>query len=148
MRRRQTIPYQWLILARPSDWNLAERLPLGSGILLLTPLSISVVRGLRLLARERKLEIVIEGPRSARRVHNVRELRAAMLQRTPLILLSPLYPTTSHPDWQPLPRMRAAALARLGGRTLLALGGMDARRFARIRKLGFRGWAGITAFRT
>jgi thiamine-phosphate pyrophosphorylase len=111
-------------------------------------LSISVVRGLRLLARERKLEIVIEGPRSARRVHNVRELRAAMLQRTPLILLSPLYPTISHPDWQPLPRMRAAALARLGGRTLLALGGMDARRFARIRKLGFRGWAGITAFRT
>jgi thiamine-phosphate pyrophosphorylase len=44
--------------------------------------------------------------------------------------------------------MRAAALARLGGRSLLALGGMDARKFARIGRLGFRGWAGISAFRT
>jgi thiamine-phosphate pyrophosphorylase len=44
--------------------------------------------------------------------------------------------------------MRAAALARLAGRRLIALGGMDARKFARIENLGFRGWAGISAFRT
>jgi thiamine monophosphate synthase len=44
--------------------------------------------------------------------------------------------------------MRAAALARLGRRNLFALGGMNARRFARVKELGFQGWAGITAFRT
>jgi hypothetical protein len=44
--------------------------------------------------------------------------------------------------------MRAAALARLGKRRLLALGGMDARKFARIKGLGFQGWAGISAFKT
>jgi thiamine-phosphate pyrophosphorylase len=148
MRRRQTVPHQWLILARIDDLSAAERLPRGSGVLLLRPFSTSTMRGLRQAAGRRNLVIVIEGPRGARRVHNVRELRTAMLQRTPLILLSPLYPTHSHPDWRPLQRMRAAALARLGGRTLLALGGMDARKFARIRNLGFQGWAGITAFKT
>jgi thiamine-phosphate pyrophosphorylase len=76
------------------------------------------------------------------------ELRRALSAGTPLILLSPLYPTASHPDWKPLPRMRAAALARLGGRRLFAVGGMDARKFERVKKLGFQGWAGISAFRT
>lgn len=65
-----------------------------------------------------------------------------------MVLLSPLFPTDSHPDWKPLKRMRAAAFARLARRKLIALGGMDARRFARIRHLGFKGWAGISAFRT
>jgi thiamine-phosphate pyrophosphorylase len=44
--------------------------------------------------------------------------------------------------------MRAAALARLAGRKLVALGGMDERRFRRVERLGFVGWAGISAFRT
>jgi thiamine-phosphate pyrophosphorylase len=148
MRRRQTIPSQWLIVTDRLFWRAAKRLPRGSGILLLDLLPASAMRRLRLLAAQRDLTIVIEGPGSAARVHNSRELRSAMLRRTPLILLSPLYPTQSHPDWQPLPLMRAAALARLGGRKLLALGGMDAHKFARIRNLGFEGWAGISAFRT
>jgi thiamine-phosphate pyrophosphorylase len=42
--------------------------------------------------------------------------------------------------------MRAAALARLAGRPLLALGGMDARRYAVVRRLGFDGWAAIDAW--
>jgi hypothetical protein len=44
--------------------------------------------------------------------------------------------------------MRAATLARLAGRRAIALGGMDARRYANIAQLGFIGWAGILAFRT
>jgi thiamine monophosphate synthase len=44
--------------------------------------------------------------------------------------------------------MRAAAMARLAHRSLFALGGMNGRRFARIRRLGFQGWAGVSAFRT
>ncbi|HET9811098.1 MAG TPA: hypothetical protein VFP53_05315 [Sphingomicrobium sp.] len=80
------------------------------------------------------------------RVHDRRELRQALLKRTPLILLSPLNRTRSHPGRQPIPRMRAAALARLGGRRLLGLGGMDESKFRRIEPLGFRGWAGIDAW--
>jgi thiamine-phosphate pyrophosphorylase len=81
-------------------------------------------------------------------VHNISELRQALSRGTGLILLSPLYATRSHPDWKPLPRMRAAALVRLAGRELVALGGMDEQRFRRIRRLGFSSWAGISAFRT
>jgi thiamine-phosphate pyrophosphorylase len=148
MRRRQTVPLQWLIIADPDDLRVVRRLPLGSGILLLRSLPASRMRRLRQLAEQRDLTIAIEKPGIATRVHNCRELRSAMLKRTPLILLSPLYPTRSHPSWQPLPRMRAAAMARLGGRRLIALAGMNARRFAAIRDLGFEGWAGISAFRT
>lgn len=92
--------------------------------------------------------MIDEAGGAAVRVHNIRELRRALLARTPLILLSPIYPTRSHPDWAALQRMRAAALARLGGRRLIALGGMDERNFRRVERLGFQGWAGISAFRT
>jgi thiamine-phosphate pyrophosphorylase len=145
MKRRQSLPEQWLIL----DSGLAEaavrRLPPGSGVLVLGDLRAGSWRRLRALARGRGLTVVREG-RPASRVHNVRELRRALLRRTPLVLLSPLFPTRSHPEWAPIPPMRAAALARLGKRRLLALGGMDARKFARVRGLGFQGWAGISAW--
>jgi thiamine-phosphate pyrophosphorylase len=84
---------------------------------------------------------------AAQRVHDMRELTRALLARTPLIFLSPIQATASHADWRPIPRMRAATLARLAKRRLIALGGMDARKFARVEKLGFQGWAGISAFR-
>lgn len=144
MRRRQRDPRQWLIIAGPGDLQGIERLPRGTGVLLLEPLSGSGMRRLR----RSDLPLVIEGRQRAARVHTVRELRRALLARTPLILLSPLFATGSHPDWKPIPRMRAAALARLGHRKLVALGGMDARRFAWIERLGFQAWAGISAFRT
>jgi thiamine monophosphate synthase len=117
------------------------------GVLLLRKPHSSELRHLRSMAQLRGLSIVLEGRRTARRVHDVRELRRALLQRTPLILLSPIYRTRSHPDWKPLPRMRAAALSRLANRKLIALGGMDPRRYAEVAPLGFIGWAGISAFR-
>jgi len=117
-------------------------------VLILCELEATDVRHLRHLASLRHLTVVKEQRRTAVRVHNIRELRSALLARTRLIFLSPLFPTRSHPDWKPIPRMRAAALARLGGRRLHALGGMDARRYAKVARLGFSGWAGISAFRT
>ena len=65
-----------------------------------------------------------------------------------MLLLSPLYPTSSHPQWQPLLRMRAGTLARLANRRAVALGGMNRKRYAIVAPLGFIGWAGISAFRT
>ena len=147
MRARQTAPTAWMIVADGAALGAAARLPRGSGIVLLRAVPASLARQARRLAARRGLVLVEEG-RGARRVHNARELRQAMLQRTPLILLSPLYRTATHPEWAPLPKMRAAALARLGQRQLVALGGMDAKRYAAVAALGFSGWAGISAFRT
>jgi thiamine-phosphate pyrophosphorylase len=141
-------PRQWLIVNRETPSDAVARLPRGSGVLVVELLPGQEIRHLKQLARQRGLSLVVEERSSAVRVHNLRELRRALLARTPLVLLSPVFPTSSHPNWKPIPRMRAAALARLGGRRLVALGGMDARKFARIRRLGFQAWAGISAFRT
>ena len=147
MTRRQTIPRQWLILDQP-DIAALKLLPRGSGVLLLSRLTPAQDRQLRHLARSRNLTIVKEAPGNWIRVHNLRELTHALLHRSRMILLSPLYPTRSHPDWTPMARMRAAALARLTNRTAIALGGMNHRRFVTVAPLGFVGWAGISAFRT
>ena len=147
MRARQTALQQWLIVRGADDRDGlagALRLRPGIGVLLLGAIPAREIRKLRL----RGLTVVQEERRAAARVHDVRELRRALLAGAPLILLSPLYATASHPDWKPIPRMRAAALARLARRKLFALGGMDARKLTRIRRLGFQGWAGISAFRT
>jgi thiamine-phosphate pyrophosphorylase len=154
MKRRQTsIPRQWLIVhERLGDqmWKAVERLPRGSGVLILVH-DLPAGECQRLIRRLRKQAVLkslllVDETKGAARVHNVRELGRALLARTPLILLSPLYETRSHPDWQPIPRMRAAAYARLARRGLIALGGMDERRFRRIERLGFAGWAGIGAW--
>jgi thiamine-phosphate pyrophosphorylase len=147
--RRQTIARQWLIIAKSPDRtpiSRAERLPRGSGVLLLEQLERGDMLRLRLAAHRRNLVIVQEGRGAAARVHGLSELRDAMIRRTPLLFLSPLHPTRSHPGWRPIGRMRAAALARIAGRRLIALGGMDASRFVAVARLGFVGWAGISAW--
>ena len=155
MRRGQTsIPTRWLVAdGRLGDrlWRAAERLPRGSGILLLFR---DLPKGertrlkarLRRLARRRGLVVADELTRDAARVHDAEELREAGLAKVPLLFLSPLYPTRSHPEWRPLPRMRAAALLRLAKVPVIALGGMDSKRFERVEPLGFAGWAGIDAW--
>lgn len=152
MKRRQTMPREWLIADhRLGDalWTAIQKLPRGSGILVLfhgLPRRDRqmLLRRMRVAARSRGLVVVDEqSPRSAARIHDMRELRRALLDRTPLILISPIRATRSHPQWAPIPRMRAAALARLAGRRAIGLGGMNARRFARIAQLGFCGWAAI-----
>jgi len=150
MRRRQTMPRQWLIVADDAEDVIAaaKRLPRDGGVLLLEPIPASAMLRLRMLARQRDLTIIVEQRQSAARVHNSRELRQALLARPELVLLSPIHSTGAHPGWQPMPRMRAAALARLAARKAVALGGMNARRHAKIAPLGFIGWAGISAFRT
>ena len=151
MTCRQTVPTQWLILdARMGDnWRKTiRRLPRGNGVLVLCKLSVKELRSLRHLARLRQLSIVEERSRKAARVHNVQELREALQKRTPLLFISPIFKTESHSDWLPLPRMRAAALARLAKRKVIALGGMNCDRFNRVQRLGFIGWAGISAFKT
>lgn len=93
MTHRQTTPKQWLILDNridPEHWQTLRKLSRGSGVLVLQSFGAMDNRYLRRLSRARRLTIVVETPRSARRVHNSRELTRALLKRTPLILLSPL----------------------------------------------------------
>lgn len=151
MSGRQILPTRWLIFTdrnRAEVVRLARKCPLGSGVLVLVPLSKGDARRLRQVAIARRLLVLKERPGIAWRVHNLDELRAALSAKTQLILLSPLFPTPTHPDWPALPRMRAAALARLARRRLIALGGMDERRYRKVARLGFNGWAGVSAFKT
>lgn len=148
MPSRQTIPRQWLIIVAGQPLDLAAQVPRGTGLLLVGSFAAAELRRLRGLALRRGVAMLTEGRSTFQRVHNRRELMHALLARTPLILLSPIHATTSHPDWRPIPRMRAAALARLGQRRLIALGGMNAKRYPTVAPLGFIGWAGISAFRT
>lgn len=107
-----------------------------------------MISRVRRIARARGLVMVDEMAGQSARVHSLRELRAAGILGVPLLLLSPLFPTRSHPGRRPLARMRAAAIVRHARVPVLALGGMTDRRFRRIRKLGFAGWAGIDAWKT
>lgn len=157
MKRRQTsTPRQWLIADERLGaelWRAVRKLPRGSGVLVLYPNLPKAERArliarLRRLARSRGLILADESAGDAVRVHNLAELRRALHRRIPMILLSPINPTRSHPGWKPIGRMEAAALARLSGRRLFALGGMTEVEFRHVERLGFQGWAGIDAFRT
>lgn len=151
MCRRQTLPTRWLLVTEGNRRDLlamAHKLPLGSGIILLAPVPRAEMRRLRQLSILRRLLVIPGRRRIAARVHNLDELRQALAGRTILVLLSPLFRTATHPDWPAIPRMRAATLARLAGGKLIALGGMDERRYASVARLGFSGWAGVSAFRT
>jgi thiamine-phosphate pyrophosphorylase len=147
-------PRRWLIVdLAPGELlpEAARRLPPGSGLLLLSHglkpgTRARLKRALRRIAHARGLVLIDEAEGSAARVHDGREIARARLRGTRLLLLSPLAPTRSHPGTAPLPRMRAAALRRLAGRQVLALGGMNSRRFGKASALGFSGWAGIDAW--
>ncbi len=153
MTARQ-IPRQWLVADTRSGsrlWQALRTLPRGSGVLLLHH-GLSQGERARLLAKIRRIArirgfvIADEAAGVSARVHNLQEVRAATARRVPLLFLSPLFPTRSHPHWKPLPRLRSAAIVRLAPVPVIALGGMDERRFGRLERLGFAGWAGINSW--
>lgn len=77
-------------------------------------------------------------------VHSLRELGQAQRARADLVLLSPVFPTRSHPGGGTLGPLRFRLLARQGNVPVIALGGMDA---GKARRIGARSWAAIDAFR-
>jgi thiamine-phosphate pyrophosphorylase len=155
MSRRQTVPRQWLVADERLGgdlWRALRGMPRGSGIFILyhgLPRGerARLLRKLRRLARSRQLLLVDEASGNAVRVHRPSELLRAGLARTPLLFLSPVFSTRSHPDWRPLKRQRIGALLRLSRAPVIALGGMNARRFRTVVRLGFAGWAGMDAWR-
>jgi thiamine-phosphate pyrophosphorylase len=149
MRRQRPCATQWLIVDRgPREdfWQAVRKLPRASGVLVLPHLGQTDRRRLRRWANLKHLTLAYEDEGAAARVHNLNELRRACITGVPMIFLSPMFRTRSHPDWNPLPRMRAATLARIGNRPAIALGGMNERRFRILQGLGFVGWAGVSAW--
>jgi thiamine-phosphate pyrophosphorylase len=79
-------------------------------------------------------------------VHDRGEAEAARKARADAVLISPVWPTRSHPG---APSLGAVGFARLAARfpgCAVALGGMTAQRMRRLRHHGAAGWAAIDAW--
>ncbi|MDD3444431.1 MAG: thiamine phosphate synthase [Zavarzinia sp.] len=161
----------------PDPLAAAERLPAGSLVILrdgdLAP-EARLALGLALarLCRRQRLRLMVAGdPRLARRVnaagvhwpetrlpmrasgfataaaHGARALARARRAGVAAVLLSPVFPTDSHPGAPCLGLMRFAGLARRAGLPVYALGGVDGRTAPRLAGSGVVGVAAIGALR-
>ena len=72
--------------------------------------------------------------------HNPREIAQAARKGADAVLLSPVYPTRSHPGATPLGPVRWRALAKLSNAPVIALGGMT---YEGARRLYWPRWAAI-----
>jgi thiamine-phosphate pyrophosphorylase len=149
-------------------WRALDRLPRGSAVIFRhyrTADRRALFERVRALARRRGLVLLLAGtPREAARwradgahgrsahlrasrpllrtapAHDARELARA---RADAVLVSPVFATRSHPGTRTLGGLRFGMLAQRTGLPVIALGGMDARRFSRLAPLGAHGWAAI-----
>jgi len=78
-------------------------------------------------------------------VHDLREIRLAEKCGARLLMLSPLFPTRSHPDGRALGTVRFSAIARQTTLPVLALGGLKHCHQKFLRNIGAYGWAAIDA---
>ena len=171
MRRRhpsRTAPRRWLMTDERLGeglWDALAALPKGSGVILrhyaLPPaerqaLFARVAR----IARRRRLLLVVAGadrmgyaPRHGRHrgaltapVHSRREAIAAIRDGAALLFVSPVHATRSHPGARTLGPVRLGLLIRGLSAPIVALGGMNERRWRALKPLGVHGWAGIDAW--
>jgi len=166
------LPLRWLVTDARSDHALEralKRLPRGSGLIfrhhhLDPPQRRLRFARLRRIARARGHLVAWSGSvREARRrsaqaayganlargvallrlvtVHSLKELRRAA--RADAVLLSPAFPTRSHPGTRSLGPLRWRLLAARSPVPVIALGGMAQ---GPARRLNWPRWAGIDAF--
>ena len=166
-RRHPVLPTLWLMTdERIADVAAAvRRLPRGAGVVFrhhATPaaerrrlwrrlLGIARARGLVLVragAEPMPGEMGVHGRGRARMAgvrtwptHSRAEALAGLRAGADALFVSPVFATRSHPGAAALGPRRARAIGAGLGVPLVALGGVDARRFRRMR--GFAGWAGI-----
>lgn len=166
-RRHLALPRLWLLTDERQGealWPALDRLPRGSGVVV-RHYSLPIEKRMELARRVARRGLFVafagsddEARRAGARaaygvgsfglprlypVHNLRELRRAHAARAALVLISPVFPTRSHPDARALGALRFAMLARRSNIPVVALGGMTARRYQRLRPLGAQGWAAI-----
>jgi thiamine-phosphate pyrophosphorylase len=170
MRRRQPLPKIWLMTdPRGGDPVAAvRRLPPRSGVIFRhydASNRHALFRAVKAAAKGKGHVIVLAGtPARARSwgadgaherslraskgfrtaaVHTAREASVARRVKADLIFVSPVFETRSHEGARPLGRIGFSRLSR--GHVAIALGGMDAKRFRRLKVLKPYGWAGIDA---
>lgn len=154
-------------------WVALARLPRGAGVVFRHYDAVDrggLARRVRAAARRRGATFVVAGSaRDARAMradgqhkpqwarggwapglrtasaHDVRELCAAERAGAGLVFLSPVFATASHPGARALGRVRFGLLAQHARGRVAALGGVDAKRYCRLRALGASAWGGIDA---
>jgi thiamine-phosphate pyrophosphorylase len=146
-------------------WTALRKLPPGSGVVFrhhATPPAErrTIHRRVRRIAKARGLVLLVAGgglsgdgvhkagQGSGLRswaAHDRAEAVAGWKAGADLLFVSPLYPTRSHPGAPTLGAARAARIGRSLGLPRIALGGMNAQRFRRLRGT-FQGWAAIDAW--
>ena len=170
MRARHHLPTRWLMTdERQGDalWDALARVPRGAGVVFrhhATPAGERrrLFARVQSVARRRNLVLIRAGGVHfrgedgvhARRgrgvvtwpVHSRTQAIAAWRAGAQVAFVSPLYATRSHPGARGVGASRAAGFARGLPLRVVALGGMDERRFARIRALSFHGYAAIDAW--
>lgn len=145
-------------------WRALRRAPPGTGVIFrhhATPPAerLALFRRVRRIARARRLALIaarppLPGVAAHGRVrgatswpaHSRTEALAGVKAGARRLLVSPVFPTRSHPGARASGPIRAARIGRDLGVPMIALGGMDERRWRRIRHLGFSGWAGVDAW--
>jgi thiamine-phosphate pyrophosphorylase len=171
MRPRQPLPRLWLMTdERQGDalFGAIARLPEGAGIVFRHH-SLAEVARHDLFDRVRAAApgpVLLAGPADRARawgadgshgrgrgaglrsasVHSLPEIRIAERHGAALLFLAPVYPTRSHPEARPLGLARFAWLARRTTLPVIALGGMNEARGARLASFGAYGWGGIDAW--
>jgi len=174
MRAGYPLPRLWLLTdERQGDalWQALSELPRGSGVIL-RHYSLDRARRRNFLlaasrvARRRALVVLLGGEQllhpwqvsgrygsSRQRVkgkllawpaHNLKEIRAGERSHADFILLSPLFPTRSHPGVKALGCLGFAKLVRATALPVIALGGVRREDQSRLLNLGAYGWAACT----
>lgn len=169
MPRLKPLPHIWLLSDARNDAALdcaLRRLPRGSGLVfrhyhLPEPERRARFTALARIARRRGISVILSGSAQlARRwgadgsygrhgdatlatAHSLRELARA--RRADAALLSPVFPTRSHPGGKVLGPLRFRLLAQRSPVPVIALGGLNPRAARRLKWLR---WAGIDAFCT
>ena len=150
------LPRLWLVTDARNEAALERaiaRLPRGSGVIFRCH-HLQVAERTKRLAEIRRLcrrfghrlEVAGQGygpaapHRALATAHGLREIGRANRFGAQVVLLSPVYPTRSHPGARSLGRVRFLLLARHARAPVIALGGMIAQRF---RGLPVHGWAAI-----
>lgn len=169
MRRRYPVPTTWLMTDERMGnglWAALLRLPPRSGVVLRHHATLPgerarIARRVRHIARARRLVLVVAGKPLAGdgvhgaaatqglrtwSAHNRRKALAGARAKADALFVSPIRTTRSHPGAPVLGVVRAIRIARGLTPIIIALGGIDAHYWRRIRRFGFDGWAAIDAW--
>jgi thiamine-phosphate pyrophosphorylase len=170
VRRQPSLPTLWLVSDARNDAALEHmlaKLPRGSGFIYrhyhLDPAT-RRARFARLarIARRRGHTVILSGSvREAKRwgadgtygasgaslatAHSLREIGKARRAGADAILISPVFPTRSHPGARALGAVRFRLLAARAGVPVIALGGMTPQRARRLRTARWAAIDGISS---